>query len=118
MRLLNRHVLSTVYYEAEIRDDRDEMNGSSDDDMAGKIIDTVSGTVLLRYGIKTYEELEDFKSRYRECIARDNNLTIELHNLNERYRKLKKISYYLEKAQDRDYCYAWRRSLQGGLNRD
>lgn len=102
-------------YEAEIRDSSDETDGNMVDNMAGKIIDTVSGTVLLRYGIKTYEELENFKSRYKECIARDNNLTIELHNLNERYRKLKKIAYHLEKAQDRNYCYGLEKEPARGL---
>lgn len=65
-----------------------------------------AGEILEKYySISTAEDIEDFKRRFRECIRKNNELSINLRNMNEEYRKLKKISYHVKQAQDKDYCY-------------
>lgn len=65
-----------------------------------------TGEILKKYySISTAEDIKDFKRRFRECIRINNELSIRLRNMNEESRKLKKISYHVKQAQDKDFCY-------------
>ena len=61
--------------------------------------------VLYQYGVKTEEEIADFENRYKKIKKDITELEERLELTNTEYRRLKKMNYNIELAQNTQYCY-------------
>ena len=61
--------------------------------------------VLYQYGVNTEEEIVDFEQRYKKITDDIEELTDRFEQKKEEYRKIKKLSYNIELAQNFQYCY-------------
>ncbi len=61
--------------------------------------------VLYQYQVTTEDGVKDFEQRYKKIKSDIAELEERLDSAKEEYRRLKKLSYNLELAQNAQYCY-------------
>lgn len=61
--------------------------------------------VLYQYQVTTEDQIVDFEQRYKKISADIKDLESRLDETKEDYRRLKKLSYNVELAQNAQYCY-------------
>lgn len=61
--------------------------------------------VMYAYGVTTWEQIDDFRRRYDKLLADLPNLEQRYEETKEDYRRIKKLQYHIQLAQNEQYCY-------------
>ena len=62
-------------------------------------------SVMYRHNVSTDEEIQDFLERYQTIQEKLPKVEQETEKCKEEYRRLSKLKYNLQLAQNRQYCY-------------